>query len=357
MLTFLASGNADSAKLQEFQQVYRELIKMCLLTAPSGDAWKNNAHSTELFVKYILHDLVYTDGRQQCDVTQPLPLQQTFSVSNVERWLMTSACAQYIFRSAFQACFPTDDFTRLPSIIPVCKVPPRARFDTSAILDLPTIAFLDRCLPHELRGTWRPLFSSSKQGESFQSLVRTILNQGPTVLIIQDHDGYIFGGFAAVSWTYSSNFYGSPYCFLFSLAPVMDVYFQSGLNTNYMYLNQNQQTLPNGLGMGGQFGYCGLWLEHEYGVGHSLAQPKCTTYNSPQLSGKPRFSIRMLEVWAVGPELGKTADDVGTEEDDVKTKPKTILDKDSGAKTMLEMIGKSNLSDAIRDADTRVQPQ
>lgn len=40
---------------------------------------------------------------------------------------------------------------------------------------------------------------------------------------------------------------GSAYCFLFTLLPVLDIYTPSGLNTNYMYLNQSQQTLPNGL--------------------------------------------------------------------------------------------------------------
>jgi len=65
-------------------------------------------------------------------------------------------------------------------------------------------------------------------------------------------------------------------------------------------------------GMGGQFGYFGLWLDQEYGTGHSRAQPKCTTYGSPQLSGAADFLIDVLEVWAVGPEKLSPA---GEEED------------------------------------------
>lgn len=52
--------------------------------------------------------------------------------------------------------------------------------------------------------------------------------------------------------------------------------------------------------MGGQHGYFGLWVDSDYGKGHSKAKPRCTTYNSPQLSAKEDFTLDALEVWAVG---------------------------------------------------------
>ena len=52
--------------------------------------------------------------------------------------------------------------------------------------------------------------------------------------------------------------------------------------------------------MGGQHEYFGLWLDHDYGSGHSKAHPRSTTYNSPQLSKEEEFKIAKLEVWAVG---------------------------------------------------------
>lgn len=54
--------------------------------------------------------------------------------------------------------------------------------------------------------------------------------------------------------------------------------------------------------MGGQWSYAGLWIDSEYGHGHSKAKPKCTTYNSPQLSSEPEFTFDLMEVWAVGPK-------------------------------------------------------
>lgn len=53
-------------------------------------------------------------------------------------------------------------------------------------------------------------------------------------------------------------------------------------------------------GMGGQHGYFGLWLDSDFGKGHSRARPKCTTYNSPQLSEEEDFTLDSMEVWAVG---------------------------------------------------------
>lgn len=65
-------------------------------------------------------------------------------------------------------------------------------------------------------------------------------------------------------------------------------------------------------GMGGQHGYFGLWLDSDFGHGHSRARPKCTTYGSPQLSGEEDFTLDSLEVWAVGkpPEPGEVREHV-----------------------------------------------
>ena len=53
-------------------------------------------------------------------------------------------------------------------------------------------------------------------------------------------------------------------------------------------------------GMGGQHGYFGLWIDVDFGKGHSKAKPTCTTYGSPQLSAQEDFQFQKLEVWAVG---------------------------------------------------------
>ncbi|XP_030045335.1 MTOR-associated protein MEAK7-like isoform X2 [Microcaecilia unicolor] len=132
---------------------------------------------------------------------------------------------------------------------------------------------------------------------------------------------------------------GDNRCFLFSVFPRLEVYTYTGYNDHYMYLNHGQQTMPNGLGMGGQHNYFGLWIDSNYGKGHSKAKPKCTTYNSPQLSAQDDFLLDALEVWAVG-DLPES----------VLLKGKTsILDVDPEAQALLEMTGKSRQSAGLRD--------
>lgn len=110
-----------------------------------------------------------------------------------------------------------------------------------------------------------------------------------------------------------------------------------------MYLNQNQQTMPNGLGMGGQHGYFGLWLDSDFGRGHSRARPKCTTYGSPQLSGEEDFTLDSMEVWAVG----KPPEPEG-EEGEAK---KSILDVDPEIQAMMEIAGKTMHSQGLREPE------
>ncbi|CAG2065725.1 unnamed protein product, partial [Timema podura] len=85
-------------------------------------------------------------------------------------------------------------------------------------------------------------------------------------------------------------------------------YETTGYNNHYQYLNIQQQTMPNGLGMGGQFNYFGLWLDAEFGIGH--CSETCTTYkNCPMLSSNKNFETHHVEVWAVGSKPKVEEDD------------------------------------------------
>ena len=47
--------------------------------------------------------------------------------------------------------------------------------------------------------------------------------------------------------------------------------------------------------MGGQFDYCGLWINENFTNGHSKAEPLSSTYANPQLSKKQEFEIEEIE--------------------------------------------------------------
>ena len=48
----------------------------------------------------------------------------------------------------------------------------------------------------------------------------------------------------------------------------MGVFDSTPFNSNYQYFNLKQKTMPNGLGMGGQLEYFGLWIDSEFGQVH-----------------------------------------------------------------------------------------
>lgn len=88
-----------------------------------------------------------------------------------------------------------------------CKL--EVNFDEiPTLLDIPSMLTLNGTLPATLRHRWRLLFSTKTHGESFQSLLHQISHQGPTLVIIRDTDGHVFGGFASTSWAIKSQFEG-----------------------------------------------------------------------------------------------------------------------------------------------------
>jgi len=234
---------------------------------------------------------------------------------------------------------------KIPPLIPMCRGIPSKVYPSW--LSLSSIMFLNSALPEELRKEWRFLFSSRIHGESFSSLLGTIVDKGPSIIVIKDQNGHIFGGFASTSWAVSPKFTGTDKSFIFMLSPEMIIYQSTGFNNHFQYLNIQQQTFPNGLGMGGQLDYFGFWIDAEYGRGKS--SPTCTTYGSRKcLSVEPEFLIDRLEVWAVGPEPENE------EESDGRV---SILDTDVEGAAMLRLLERGPVSEGLRENPTADIPE
>lgn len=230
-----------------------------------------------------------------------------------------------------------------PTLLPPCTDTPWK--DLRCLLDLSTVMFLAPQLPDRYSAPWRLVFSTKLHGESFTRMVTGLSKCGPTLLLIKDTKGHVFGGFASQDWETKPQFQGDSRCFLFTVSPSLRVYNTTGYNQHFMYLNQNQQTMPNGLGMGGQHNYFGLWLDCDFGRGHSRAKPKCTTYGSPQLSAEEDFTLDTVEVWAVG-KLPEPEED-----DEDGPSKKSILNIDPEVKAIMEMTGKTLHSQGLREPE------
>ncbi|XP_018559528.1 MTOR-associated protein MEAK7 [Lates calcarifer] len=332
------AGAATAVTCEQVAEFLQDLISavvQILVHRGRLQGWKpermgDGSLGVKLLAEQMWSELKPTD-QGDCDVSS---LEDwIFRVSQVSLYLeMLVAEGLNVFLSGRPA----------PTLLPPCIETPWK--ELKCLLDLPTVMFLAPQLPDSYSAPWRLVFSTRLHGESFTRMVAGLIKRGPTLLLVKDSKGHIFGGFASHPWEVKPQFQGDSRCFLFTVFPRLRVYTATGYNQHFMYLNQNQQTMPNGLGMGGQHSYFGLWLDSDFGHGHSRARPRCTTYGSPQLSGEEDFTLESMEVWAVGkppePEEGEGAGG-----------KRSILDVDPETQAMMEMTGKTLHSQGLREPE------
>lgn len=95
--------------------------------------------------------------------------------------------------------------------MPSCaSVPGHLQFES--LMDATNVILLNSALPPEYRQEWHFLFSTSIHGESFSKMLGCITNKGPTLIIVSDTLGNVFGGFAPVCWDLGAKFYGKFIC-------------------------------------------------------------------------------------------------------------------------------------------------
>eukprot|EP00079_Xenopus_tropicalis_P035236 XP_017949007.1 PREDICTED: TLD domain-containing protein 1 [Xenopus tropicalis] len=347
VICHMISCNSEHLKGHQVQKFLEDLIaavihvlkQHSLLKGWNLERMRDCTLGSHGLAMQLLSQLQSTDGQK---FERQELLDSTCSRGSIEDWLykipMISLFVRVVLTLGFSILkHHTEHQKDIRTVVPKCTGMKNASF--VSLLDLPAVMHLNSYLPSDVQHKWRLLFSSQIHGESFSQLCGHILDQGPCLLIVKDSDGFVFGGFASQSWKVKPQFQGDSSCFLFSIFPRFDVYTYTGYNDHYMYLNRAQQSLPNGLGMGGQHEYFGLWIDSNFGTGHSKAKPRCTTYNSPQLSAKEEFSIVAMEVWAVG----------DIPEHVLAKNPKSILDSDAEARALLEMTGRTRQSDGLRE--------
>lgn len=94
----------------------------------------------------------------------------------------------------------------LAALVPERQVDQEREF--ASVLDVLSVIYINSHLPREQRHHWRLLFSSELHGHSFAQLCGRIAHCGPCVVLLEDHDGHVFGGFASCSWEVKPQFQG-----------------------------------------------------------------------------------------------------------------------------------------------------
>lgn len=188
---------------------------------------------------------------------------------------------------------------------------------------------------HDLED-WKLLYHSSVNGLSFNTFLGNISNHaGPTVLIIKDKEGYIYGGYGSQPWERHADFYGDMKCYLFQLNPVASIFRPTGANNNLQWcaINFSSEDIPNGIGFGGRVNHFGLFLSANFDQGHTFS---CSTFGSPCLSKANRILPDVIECWGV------TQDAAQDKNDAVKG---TVLERFKEDRNMLKMVGLANSSE------------
>ncbi|XP_030742439.1 MTOR-associated protein MEAK7 [Echinops telfairi] len=343
LLLKMVPVKGSSVRARDIQKFTEDLVSSVLHVLDfrqelRGWTWKETPGTpsrVQVMAAQLLSEMRLPDGKQLLEAKQ---LDCMCGQAEVEDWVfrvpLVATFLGVVIRQGLQVLTAS---LSLAALIPKRHVDPGQ--EVASLLDVLSVIYLNGHLPQEHRRCWRLLFSSELHGHSFAQLCGRITRQGPCLLLLEDLAGHVFGGFASCSWEVKPQFQGDNKCFLFSVSPRMAVHTCTGYNDHFMYLNQGQQTIPNGLGMGGQHGYFGLWIDVDFGKGHSKAKPTCTTYNSPQLSSQEDFCFHRIEVWAVGEA-----------EPQLASSKKSILDGDPEATALLEISGRGRHSEGLREA-------
>jgi len=70
-------------------------------------------------------------------------------------------------------------------------------------------------LQQEEAQVWALLYHNSVHGLSFNTFMGNLaVGRGPSILLVEDKEGYIYGGYASQPWERHNNFYGDMKSFL-----------------------------------------------------------------------------------------------------------------------------------------------
>jgi len=161
----------------------------------------------------------------------------------------------------------------------------------ASVLSLDHIITIQKKLPARLRQkeNWYLLYGTTTYGVSLNTFYVRTKDQGPSVIVIKDKNGRLFGGFASDSWRIESRFYGTGETFLFSVDPKtleLIIYRWTKKNSNFMCSRRDFIALGGGTNFG-------LWMDSDFERGSTAY---CETFDNPCLSTDD-FQIVLVEVW------------------------------------------------------------
>ncbi|CAK9023667.1 unnamed protein product [Durusdinium trenchii] len=141
---------------------------------------------------------------------------------------------------------------------------------------------------------WVLRYTPKAHGVSLATMFRNLAERKKTIIIIQDTEDYIFGGFATSAWEPCGRFYGSGEAFVFSFGKastsevaLVQFFPWSSVNECCMYADHSL------FGMGGGEGRHAFVVQADLLQGHSSPTP---TFKNSILAATEEFVVRDIEV-------------------------------------------------------------
>eukprot|EP01022_Parablepharisma_sp_SALTPOND_P001097 TRINITY_DN105585_c2_g1_i1.p1 TRINITY_DN105585_c2_g1~~TRINITY_DN105585_c2_g1_i1.p1 ORF type:complete len:398 (-),score=20.93 TRINITY_DN105585_c2_g1_i1:3502-4695(-) len=159
------------------------------------------------------------------------------------------------------------------------------------------------------RKKWTLAFTINEDGVSMRTFYNNLEKYNPTILVIQDTNGDVFGAFASEQWHRSGHYYGTGESFLFKFDVVfiVGVYKQDAKETleTYRWTGTNDMILysdDNKIAIGGGYysrndksnrSTIGLLICEDFLTGRT---GRCETFDNELLSRSEEFKIANFEV-------------------------------------------------------------
>lgn len=148
---------------------------------------------------------------------------------------------------------------------------------------------LEEYLPNYIQGIpWKLYYSRYRDGTSYNTLHRLVVNKGSLIILIYDEFKNIFGGYMTHGFDFRDGFFGTGESFLFKFSKDTVCVFNSSFNNDlYCFADED------GFGMGS---------DNHYGLFVSCCLRKgsthiCKTYLNDPLTSKSHFGILNVEIW------------------------------------------------------------
>ncbi|KAL4560688.1 hypothetical protein LXL04_032841 [Taraxacum kok-saghyz] len=253
--------------------------------------------------------------------------EKTMSIEDFKTWCRLVPSARKFLTKLLK---PSSPGSQVPQLI-------HQDIDSNILLLKEEYAWhIGGALSHQELGEWKLLYHSALNGLSFNTFLGNISHaEGPTVLIIKDKEGYIYGGYASQPWERHADFYGDMKSFLFQLYPQASIYRPTGANNSIQWCASNftSESIPNGIGFGGRISHFNLFISANFDSGHSFTG---ATFNNPCLSKSNMIYPEVIECWGVVPK--------GTEQEKQEGVKGSVLERFKEDRNMLNLVGLANSS-------------